>query len=112
MRRLLLALALSLVLPSKLAATWSIIVIDRATGRVVIASSTCAANAPDQLKLLQAIVIPGVGVAAAQAGVDGTHANHGFFLHGDSTDYMRMYTPKAKDLKLRPALMVIYEAKR
>jgi hypothetical protein len=75
MRRLLLALALSLILPSQLSATWSIIVIDRATGRVVISSSTCAANAPDQLRLLQAVVIPGVGVAAAQAGVDGTHAN-------------------------------------
>jgi uncharacterized membrane protein YgcG len=75
MRRLLLALAIALVLPSKAWATWSIIAIDRATGRVVISSSTCAANAPDNLKLLQAIVIPGVGVAAAQAGVDGTHAN-------------------------------------
>ena len=30
-------------------------------------------------------------------------------LHGDSNDYMRMYTPRAKDLKQRPALMVIYE---
>lgn len=41
---------------------------------------------------------------------DGKHANHGFFLHGDSNDYMRMYTPKAKDLKQRPAVLVIYEA--
>jgi hypothetical protein len=75
MRRLLLALALSVILPAPLSATWSIIAIDRVTGRIVIASSTCAANQPDQLKLLQAIVIPGVGIAAAQAGVDGTHAN-------------------------------------
>jgi len=43
--------------------------------------------------------------------MDGKHANHGFFLHGDSNDYMRMYTPKAKDIKQRPALMVIYEPK-
>jgi hypothetical protein len=42
---------------------------------------------------------------------DGKHANHGFFLHGDSNDYMRMYTPKAKNLKQRPALMVVYEPK-
>ena len=42
---------------------------------------------------------------------DGKHANHGFFLHGDSNDYMRMYTPKAKNLKQRPAVMVIYEPK-
>jgi hypothetical protein len=43
--------------------------------------------------------------------LDGKYANHGFFLHGDSNDYMRMYTPRAKDLKQRPALMVIYEPK-
>jgi hypothetical protein len=42
---------------------------------------------------------------------DGKHANHGFFLHGDSNDYMRMYTPKARNLKERPAVMVIYEPK-
>jgi hypothetical protein len=43
--------------------------------------------------------------------LDGKHANRGFFLQGDSNDYMRMYTPRAKDLKQRPALMVIYEPK-
>jgi hypothetical protein len=42
---------------------------------------------------------------------DGKHPNHGFFLHGDSSDYMLMYTPGAKELKQRPALMVIYEPK-
>jgi hypothetical protein len=41
----------------------------------------------------------------------GQHANHGFFLHGDSNDYMRMYTTVVKDIKLRPAVMVIYEPK-
>lgn len=76
MRRLLLAVAaLALLLPAPVSATWSIIAIDRATGRMVISSATCAATAPNQLKLLQAIVIPGVGVAAAQAGVDRTHEN-------------------------------------
>jgi hypothetical protein len=43
--------------------------------------------------------------------LDGKHANHGFFLHGDSNDYMRMYTPKSKNPKERPAVMVIYETK-
>jgi len=43
--------------------------------------------------------------------LDARHANHGFFLHGDANDYMRMYTPKAKNLKERPAVMVIYEPK-
>ena len=41
--------------------------------------------------------------------LDGKHANHGFFLHGDSNDYMLMYTPRVKAPKQRPALMVIYE---
>jgi hypothetical protein len=40
---------------------------------------------------------------------DHQRANHGFFLHGDSKDYMRMYTPIAKNPKDRPAVMVIYE---
>jgi len=76
MKRVLLAAALALfTLPTAVSATWSIIAIDRNTGRMVIASATCAATAPNQLKLLQAVVVPGVGVAAAQAGVDRTHAN-------------------------------------
>jgi outer membrane protein assembly factor BamB len=42
----------------------------------------------------------------------GQHANHGFFLYGDSNDYMSMYTPRVKDIKLRPALMVVYEPRK
>ncbi len=49
--------------------------------------------------------------AAVKFWFDGRHANHGFFLYGDSNDYMRMYTPRAKDIRLRPAMMVIYEPK-
>lgn len=44
--------------------------------------------------------------------LDGKNINHGFFLHGDSNDYMRMYTPRAKNLKERPAMLVVYESKR
>ncbi len=29
---------------------------------------------------------------------DGRHVNHGFFLYGDSNDYMSMYTPRVKDM--------------
>jgi hypothetical protein len=43
---------------------------------------------------------------------DGKHVNHGFFLHVDTGDYMQMYTSRAKEMKHRPALMVIYEPKR
>lgn len=76
MKKLLWALLLSALFPAQAWATWSIIAMDRSTGRVVISSATCAAQGPNQLKLLQAIVIPGIGVAAAQAGVDRTQANH------------------------------------
>jgi uncharacterized Ntn-hydrolase superfamily protein len=66
---------LSLLLPSRALATWSVIAVDMATGRVVIASATCV-NRDDQfLKNIQAVVVPGKGVAACQAAVDGTHAN-------------------------------------
>ena len=77
-----LLLTLGLVaLPAPAAATWSVIAVDARTGRVVVASATCVAqerllNFPAKgLMDIQAIVVPGVGVAAAQAGVDRTRAN-------------------------------------
>ena len=45
------------------------------TGRVVIASATCVNQNDAFLMGIQAVVVPGKGVAACQAGVDGTHAN-------------------------------------
>jgi hypothetical protein len=69
-----LAAALCLV-PSAAFATWSVIAVDMSTGRVVIASATCV-NQDDQfLKNIQAVVVPGKGVAACQASVDNTHTN-------------------------------------
>jgi uncharacterized Ntn-hydrolase superfamily protein len=57
-------------------ATWSVIAVDRSTGRVVISSSTCTGTTDDFLKDVQAVVVPGKGVAACQAGVDSaTHQN-------------------------------------
>lgn len=41
---------------------------------------------------------------------DGKHANHGFMLHGDSLDYMLGWTREAKEIKNRPAVLVVYEA--
>jgi len=68
--------ALLLVLvPATASATWSIIAVDKATRRVVIASATCVNNNDEFLKGVQAVVVPGKGVAACQASVDGTHAN-------------------------------------
>jgi hypothetical protein len=42
---------------------------------------------------------------------DGTHANHGFMLHGDSHDYMIAHTREAKEVKDRPAVLLVYEPK-
>ncbi len=66
---------------SSASATWSVIAVDRKTGTIVISSATCVpqdafARFPARdLMDIQAIVVPGKGVAAAQAGVDNTRAN-------------------------------------
>jgi hypothetical protein len=75
MRPLITALSLLALLPSAALATWSVIAVDMATGRIVIASATCVARDDAFLMGIQAVVVPGKGVAACQAGVDGTHAN-------------------------------------
>src|SRR6266436_8144240 len=78
MRKNAVLLFLLLTLHTQALATWSIIAVDRKTGQVVIASATCV---PQQafsgfpakgLKDVQAIIIPGVGIAVAQANVDRT----------------------------------------
>src|SRR3954462_11111714 len=75
MRKLLVLLAALLALPSTALATWSVIAVDRSTGRVVIASATCVNQDDMFLPGVQAVVVPGKGVAACQASVDGTHKN-------------------------------------
>jgi hypothetical protein len=75
MRRTVLAVLALLALPSSAFATWSVIAVDRSTNRVVIASATCVDQNDEFLKGVQAVVVPGKGVAACQAAVDGTHAN-------------------------------------
>jgi hypothetical protein len=42
---------------------------------------------------------------------NGKHLNHGFMLHADAVDYMIGYSRKAKEIKDRPAVLVIYEPK-
>jgi hypothetical protein len=75
MRRIL-SLSLAVVVVSSPAyATWSVIAVDRGTGRVVIASATCVDRDDEFLKGVQAVVVPGKGVAACQAAVDNTHQN-------------------------------------
>jgi hypothetical protein len=75
MRRAVLFLLLLLALPATASATWSVIAVDRNTGRVVIASATCVDRDDRFLMGVQAVVVPGKGVAACQAGVDNTHQN-------------------------------------
>lgn len=75
-------------------ATWSVIAVDARTGRVVISSATCVAQErllsfPSKgLMDVQAIVVPGVAVAAAQAGVDVTRENQALIYEQlkDGTD--------------------------
>jgi uncharacterized Ntn-hydrolase superfamily protein len=68
-------------LPALASATWSVIAIDARTGRIVIASATCIAQATlrrfpaEGLMDIQAIVVPGMGVAAVQAGLERTRKN-------------------------------------
>src|SRR5471032_1811494 len=67
--------AFAFLLPSTASATWSVIAVDRSTGRIVIASATCVDRDDQFLMGVQAVVVPGKGVAACQAGVDNTHQN-------------------------------------
>lgn len=78
MRKIAFVLFLVTTLHTHAFATWSVIAVDRKTGQVVIASATCvpqrafAGFPASGLKDVQAIILPGVGVAAAQANVDRT----------------------------------------
>jgi hypothetical protein len=46
---------------------------------------------------------------AVRSWTSGKHPNHGFMLHGDSKDYMIAHSREAKEIKDRPAVLVIYE---
>src|SRR5262245_64278528 len=75
MRRVICVVIVLFALQTSAFATWSVIAVDRSTGRVVIASATCVNNDDQFLKGVQAVVVPGKGVAACQAAVDNTHQN-------------------------------------
>lgn len=66
-------------LPAPLSATWSIIAVDTRSGLVIISSATCVSaeglRSRGGLMGIQAVIVPGIGVAAAQAAVDGSRAN-------------------------------------
>src|SRR6188472_746420 len=75
MRRVCVLAAALLAWPAAAWATWSVVAVDRSTGRVVIASATCVDRDDQFLPGVQAVVVPGKGVAACQASVDSTHTN-------------------------------------
>jgi uncharacterized Ntn-hydrolase superfamily protein len=84
MKRLILAIVMVVTMRSSAYATWSVIAIDQKTGQVIVASATCVAQAgfpkrqpigSRDLMDLQAVIVPGIGVAACQAGADNTHKN-------------------------------------
>ena len=84
MKHPLLAVLLVLAAQSSAWATWSVIAVDKNTGQVIVASATCVAQAgfpkrqpvgSRDLMDLQAVIVPGIGVAACQAGADNTHKN-------------------------------------
>jgi len=99
MARILMACVFLLVFAHPAWATWSVIAIDQRTKTVVIASATCVSSAGlasrGGLKNIQAIVVPGIGIAAAQANVDGTHANQQLIF-----DELKKGTPPSDILKL------------
>lgn len=84
MRRAALGLLFVLACCSPAFATWSVIALDSRTGQVIIASATCVRqsgfpqrqpNGSRDLMDVQAVIVPGLGVAACQAGVDNTRQN-------------------------------------
>ncbi|MGH9386658.1 MAG: DUF1028 domain-containing protein [Vicinamibacterales bacterium] len=84
MRNSLLALGFVLAGASPALATWSVIAVDARSGQVIIASATCVRqqgfpqrkpNPSRDLMDVQAVIVPGVGVAACQAGADNTREN-------------------------------------
>jgi uncharacterized Ntn-hydrolase superfamily protein len=83
-KQLILGLVLVFGVSAPAFATWSVIAIDVKTGQVIISSSTCVRqegfparkpNGARDLMDVQAVIVPGVGVAACQAGVDNTREN-------------------------------------
>src|SRR6185312_16310129 len=73
------AAALSVAAPAS--ATWSIVAVDQDTGRISMATASCVDVPTDHFyRDLTAVIVPGVGVAACQAGTDRTLKNQNFIF--------------------------------
>jgi uncharacterized Ntn-hydrolase superfamily protein len=104
MRRTLLALALLLATSAPAFATWSVIALDAKSGQVIISSATCVRqagfpsrqpNGARDLMDVQAVIVPGLGVAACQAGVDNTRENQMLVY-----DELKKGTPPAQIIEM------------
>ena len=101
MKRIGASLALLLWTPSAALGTWSVIAVDRQSGQVIIASATCVRQSrfpprpARDLMDVQAVIVPGKGVAACQAGVDNTRANQ-MLVYGE----LRKGTDPARIIEL------------
>jgi hypothetical protein len=101
MKRVPLFLVLFLLLRPHAFATWSVLAVSQTRGSVVIASATCLALEPPQtLMKIQAVVVPGKGVAAAQALLDPSGANQKLIFEelkkGTPPDEILRATPTSK----------------
>lgn len=104
MTRILLALAFTLAAHAPAFATWSVIAVDAKTGQVIIASATCVRqqgfpqrqpNPSRDLMDVQAVIVPGIGIAACQAGADNTRENQ-MLVYAE----LKKGTPPVKILEL------------
>jgi uncharacterized Ntn-hydrolase superfamily protein len=104
MRRVVSACVLIIAISANAFATWSVVAVDRKTGEIAIASATCVSQRAFSrfpakgLKDVQAIIIPGLGVAAAQANVDRTRRMHALIA-----DQMRSGTDPSRIVEMLKA---------
>ena len=81
MKRSLPAVLLIFLLAPRAFATWSILAVDTASGQMVVASATCLQQSvfprlgARDLRDIQAVVVPGKGIAVCQASIDTTRKN-------------------------------------
>jgi len=81
LKHMLPAIAFILALTPRAFATWSILAVDSSSGQMVVASATCLRQSvfprlgARDLRDVQAVVVPGKGIAACQASIDTTRRN-------------------------------------
>src|SRR5262245_32835597 len=94
----LLAFAFILAVHPMAFATWSILAVDAASGQIIVASATCLRQAvfpsmgAKDLRDIQAVAVPGKGVAVCQAAIEPTRKNQQTISQelGKGTDPVRI----------------------